>query len=156
MNPIEVGDAAPEFTATTSSGQRISLSDFKGKEAVVLFFYPKDNSPVCTQEACAFRDAYEDFVKLGVVVIGISSDSDDSHRTFAANQHLPYLLLADEDGALRQLFGVPNSLFVLPGRVTYVIGRNGIVIQIFNSQLFGAKHVAEALKAIRESSGTAN
>src|SRR5262249_4303374 len=99
MKPIEVGDVAPEFTATASDGQSVSLADFKGKQVVVIFFYPRDNSPICTREACAFRDAYEDFVKLGAVVIGVSGDSDQSHRAFAAAQRLPYLLIADSDGA---------------------------------------------------------
>ena len=150
MKPIEVGDAAPEFTATASDGQKITLADFKGKQPVVIFFYPKDNSPLCTQEACSFRDAYEDFVKLGAAVIGISSDTDESHRSFAATHQLPYFLIADRDGALRRMFGVPNTLFVLPGRVTYVIDLSGVVRQVFNSQIFGSRHVEEALKTVRE------
>lgn len=150
MKSIEVGDPAPEFTATASDGRRVSLSDFQGKQAVVVFFYPRDNSPICTKEACAFRDAYEDFVAAGAAVIGVSSDSDESHRSFAASQRLPYLLIADADGALRRLFGVPNSLFVLPGRVTYVIDRAGIVRHIFNSQLLGTRHVKEALQTVRQ------
>jgi peroxiredoxin Q/BCP len=149
MKSIEVGDAAPNFTATTSDGKTISLADFQGKQPVVMFFYPQDNTPICTAQACSFRDAYEDFVKLGAVVIGISSDSDQSHQTFATSHRLPYLMLSDQKGALRKLFGVPNSLFVLPGRVTYVIDRGGIVRQVFNSQLFGTRHVAEALKTLK-------
>jgi thioredoxin-dependent peroxiredoxin len=149
MKPMDVGDRAPEFTATASDGRRVSLSDFEGKQAVVVFFYPRDNSPICTKEACAFRDAYEDFVQAGAAVIGVSSDSDESHRSFAATQRLPYLLIADADGALRRLFGVPNSLFVLPGRVTYVIDRKGIVRHKFNSQLLGTRHVEEALRIVR-------
>jgi len=150
MKPIDVGDQAPDFTATASDGRAVSLADFRDKQTVVLFFYPRDNSPVCTQEACAFRDAYEDFVKAGAAVIGISGDSDESHRSFAAEQRLPYILIADADGALRQLFGVPKSMFVLPGRVTYVIDRGGIVRLKFNSQLFGSQHVEEALQIVRD------
>ena len=150
MKPIEVGDPAPEFSATASDGRVVSLTDFKRKQAVVLFFYPRDNSPICTQEACAFRDAYQDFVGLGAAVIGVSGDSDLSHRSFADAQRLPYWLIADEDGALRRLFGVPNSMLVLPGRVTYVIDREGIVRLKFNSQLFGTKHVQEAMQAVRK------
>ena len=150
MKPIEVGDAAPEFSATTSSGQQISLADYKGRQAVVIFFYPKDNSPVCTMEACSFRDAYEEFVKLGAAVIGVSGDSDESHRSFAAAQRLPFQMIADAQGTLRQLFGVPKSLLVLPGRVTYIIDRQGIVRHIFNSQLQGTRHVEEALTMVRE------
>jgi len=150
MKPIDVGERAPDFTATASDGRRVSLTDFQGKQAVVVFFYPRDNSPICTKEACAFRDAYEDFVQAGAAVIGVSSDSDESHRSFAATQRLPYLLIADADGALRRLFGVPNSMFVLPGRVTYVIDRKGIVRHKFNSQLLGTRHVEEALRIVRE------
>jgi peroxiredoxin Q/BCP len=150
MNPVKVGDKAPQFEATTSDGQQISLADFQGKQAVVIFFYPKDNTSLCTQQACSFRDAYEDFVKLGAVVIGISSDSDESHRSFATTHRLPYLLIADPAGSLRRLFGVPNALFVIPGRVTYVIDREGIVRMIFNSSFVGSGHVDEALKALRE------
>lgn len=149
MASIEVGDPAPDFSAVASDGQRISLADFKGRKSVVIFFYPRDNTPVCTTEACAFRDSYESFTELGAEVIGISSDSDESHRSFAAGHHLPFHLISDASGALRRLFAVPNSLFVLPGRVTYVIDRDGIVRHKFNSQLQGAKHVQEAIEVIR-------
>lgn len=149
MHPIDVGDPAPDFTATTADGQTISLADFKGRQAVVLFFYPKDNSPICTAEACSFRDAYEDFLKLGAAVIGVSSDSAESHREFAASQRLPYPLIPDEHDQLRQRFGVPNTIFVVPGRVTYVIDRDGIVRLKFNSQLFGSQHVDEAMQILR-------
>src|SRR5262249_21724662 len=127
MKTLEPGDPAPDFTATTSDGQTFLLSDYKGKQIVVIFFYPKDNSVICTQEACSFRDAYGDFVRLGAAVIGISGDSDESHQAFSAAQKLPYRLISDAKGELRRLFDVPNSLFVVPGRVTYVIDRNGII-----------------------------
>jgi peroxiredoxin Q/BCP len=150
MNSINVGDRAPEFTATVQDGRQIALADFKGKQAVVLYFYPRDNTPICTKEACAFRDAYEDFVQAGAVVIGVSSDSTDSHQSFAGTHRLPFLLASDADGALRKAFGVPKTLGFLPGRVTYVIDRDGIVRHVFNSQLQGEKHVEEALKTVRE------
>ncbi len=105
---VEIGDPAPDFTATTPDGQTISLAGFKGKQSVVIFFYPSDNSPICTQEACAFRDAYEDFVKIGAAVIAISSDSDETHRDFAAKKKLPYLMISDRGNALRKLFEVPS------------------------------------------------
>lgn len=149
MKPVDIGDPAPEFTVTASDGKTVSLAEFKGKKAVVLFFYPRDNTSVCTAEACAFRDAYEDFVTLGAEVIGVSSDSDDSHRSFAQDHRLPYRLIADTEGNLRRLFGVPNSLFILPGRVTYVIDREGIVRHKFNSQLNGTRHVEEAIEIVR-------
>ena len=149
MKPIEVGDTAPEFTAIAADGRPISLADFRGKQPVVLFFYPRDHSPVCTAEVCSFRDAYEEFTSLGAAVIGVSGDSDQSHRAFTEKQRLPYPLIADGDGRLRKLFGVPNTLLVLPGRVTYVIDREGIVRLKFNSQLKGAQHAAEALIAVQ-------
>ena len=153
MNSIEVGDRAPEFTVTGSDGRQVSLAEFRGNHAVVVFFYPRDNTPVCTQEACAFRDAYEDFVQAGAVVIGVSSDSNETHQSFAASQRLPYVLVADVDGSLRQVFGVPNSLLLLPGRVTYVIDRDGIVRHIFNALFQGKQHTEEALRVVRELNG---
>ena len=150
MKSIHVGDRAPEFNVTASDGRRLSLAEFRGNHAVVVFFYPRDNTSVCTQEACAFRDAYEDFLQAGAVVIGVSSDSKETHQSFAASQRLPYLLVADVDGSMRQAFGVPNSLLILPGRVTYVIDRDGIVRHVFNALLQGKQHTEEALRIVRE------
>jgi thioredoxin-dependent peroxiredoxin len=150
MAPLKIGDRAPDFTLPSQEGKPVSLADYRGKQAVVLFFYPKDESPICTKEACNFRDAYEDFAAAGAAVIGVSSDSAESHHTFAARHRLPFLLLADEGGALRKAFGVPKTLGVMPGRVTYVIDKEGIVRLIFNSQLSAVDHVAEALKTVRE------
>ncbi len=149
MKSIEIGDPAPEFTVTAHDGRRISLVDLKGKQAVVVFFYPKDNSPICRREACSFRDAYEDFVQAGAVVIGVSGDSDPSHRSFAQSQRLPYPLVADGDGSLRNAFGVPKTMGFLPGRVTYIIDRDGFVRHVVNSQLLERKHVEEALRTVR-------
>lgn len=156
MNPITVGDEAPDVTFATHDGQEVTLSDYRGKQAVVLFFYPKDNSRVCTREACSFRDSYREFIQAGAVVIGISGDTNKSHQAFAASYQLPYLLAADVDGSLRRAFGVPKTLGLVPGRVTYVIDRAGIVRLAFNSLLRGEKHVAEALRTIRQWNGTSN
>jgi thioredoxin-dependent peroxiredoxin len=150
MAALNVGDRAPDFTLLSQEGKQVSLADFRGKNAVVLFFYPKDESPICTKEACSFRDAYEDFTKAGAVVIGVSSDSAESHQTFAAYHRLPFLLLTDADGSLRKAFGVPKTLGILPGRVTYVIDKEGISRLIFNSQLAAGEHVAQALKIVRQ------
>jgi peroxiredoxin Q/BCP len=148
MPTLKIGDRAPDFSLASQDGKTVALADFLGKNAVVLFFYPKDESPICTKEVCAFRDAYEDFVKAGAVVIGVSSDSTASHREFADHHRLPFLLLADETGSLRKAFGVPRTLGVLPGRVTYVIDKQGVVRLIFNSQLSAADHVSEALEIV--------
>jgi thioredoxin-dependent peroxiredoxin len=150
MASIQVGDGAPDFTAQSHTGQRIALADYRGRQAVVVFFYPKDGTPVCSQEACTFRDAYEDFVQAGAVVIGVSADSAESHRAFAAGQRLPFILLADEDGSLRKAFGVAKTLGIFPGRVTYVIDKQGVVRHVFSSQLSAKRHVAEALETVRQ------
>ena len=146
---VEEGDIAPDFTLPSQSGQMVSLKDFIGEKPVVLFFYPKDDTPGCTKEACAFRDDYQGFGKLDAEVVGISSDSVESHRRFAAKHNLPYTLLSDEEGKVRKLYGVPNTLGLFPGRVTYVIDREGIVRHVFSSQLGAEKHVEEALVALR-------
>lgn len=150
MKTIEIGDAAPDFASTSHTGEPVSLTDFRGSKIVVLFFYPKDGTPVCTKEACTFRDAYEDFTEAGAVVIGVSSGSAASHQAFAARHRLPFLLLADTDDSLRKAFGVPKSMGFLPGRVTYVIDRQGIVRHIFSSQFAADRHVAEALAVVRQ------
>jgi len=150
MASVQVGDHAPDFTLTSQSGQPVSLADYRGKSAVVLFFYPKDGTPVCTKEACSFRDAYEDFVQAGAVVIGVSADSWENHRAFASGHRLPFILLSDADGALRKAFGVPKTLGIMPGRVTYVIDKEGIVRHVFNSQFAADRHVAEALAVVRQ------
>jgi peroxiredoxin Q/BCP len=150
MSRIDVGDAAPDIVLSTQDGEQLRLGDFSGKNAVVLFFYPRDGSPVCTKEACAFRDAYEDFVEAGAVVIGVSGDSATQHQAFASNYRLPFTLVSDSDGKVRQAFGVPKSMGLLPGRVTYVIDSEGIVRHVFSSQFAADRHVKEALGVIRQ------
>lgn len=146
---IDVGDQAPEFEVATHDGQQIRLSDFRDEKVVVLFFYPKDGTPMCTKEACAFRDAYDDFAEAGAVVIGVSADSGEKHRGFAANHRLPFHLVSDAGGSLRKAFGVPKTMGFLPGRVTYVIDKAGAVRLVFNSQMSTDGHVEEALKVVR-------
>src|SRR6476659_3007477 len=128
---MKVGDRAPDFSAATHDGRTIRLADILGKRALVLFFYPQDNTAICTKEACAFRDSYEKFLAAGAEVIGVSGDSDASHTAFAQQHQLPFPLIADTDGSLRKLFAVPRTLGLFPGRVTYVIDRAGIVKLIF-------------------------
>lgn len=147
---VGVGDQAPDFVATGQDGQEVRLSGYRGKEVVVLFFYPKDGTPICTQEACAFRDAYEEFVDAGAVVIGVSADSEEQHRSFAESHRLPYVLVSDRDGSLSRAFGVPKTMGFLPGRVTYVIDQEGTVRLVFSAQMTADRHVQEALKAIQE------
>lgn len=144
------GDVAPAVTLTLHDGQSVALSDLVREQAVVLFFYPKDNTAICTKEACSFRDAYEDFVAAGATVVGVSGDSVASHEQFAAQHRLPFLLATDADGSLRRAFGVPKTLGLLPGRVTYVIDRAGIVRHVFSGQFAADRHVREALEAVRK------
>lgn len=153
---IGVGDPAPDFTLPTATGEPLSLGQFRGRSEVVLFFYPKDQTPTCTAEACAFRDSYEVFRDAGAVVIGVSGDSIESHRRFAGRHRLPFPLLSDADGALRARYGVPKTLGIFPGRVTYLIDRNGIVRHIFASQLQPAQHVEEALRVLKQIRGEAS
>ena len=150
MSTIQTGDRAPDVSASDERGNQISLADFRGRQPVVLFFYPKDGTPICTKEACAFRDSYEDFVRAGAAVIGVSSDSQQRHGEFASAHRLPFHLLSDENGALRKAFGVPKTLGIMAGRVTYVIDREGIVRHVFNSQFSADRHVQEALAIVRQ------
>jgi peroxiredoxin Q/BCP len=147
---IQIGDNCPAFSLPDSQGKQIHVNEYLGQKILVLFFYPKDDTPGCTKEACAFRDAYADFLDLGCEVFGISSDASQSHQAFQQKHQLPYPLLSDTQKKVRQLFGVPTSLFgLLPGRVTYVIGLDGKVAGIFNSQTNPVGHINEALKVAR-------
>ncbi len=148
-NKIKVGDQAPDFTLPDQKGQPVSLSSFVGKKDVVLYFYPRDFTPGCTAEACAFRDSYEIFKEVGAEVIGISSDSEQSHQGFAARHRLPFILLSDRDGSVRKRYGVSSVLGLLPGRVTFVIDKQGIVRHIFVAQFAAEKHVEEAMRVLQ-------
>jgi peroxiredoxin Q/BCP len=146
---VTVGDKAPDFRLRDQDGKEVSLADFRGKKAVVLYFYPKDQSPVCTKEACGFRDSYEDFVTAGAEVIGVSGGSAGQHKSFAEHHHLPFTLLADEGNRVRRAYGVPPTLWILPGRVTYVIDKSGVVRHVFDSQFQAIKHIEEALGVVK-------
>ncbi len=146
---VSIGDRAPDFTLESQSGGTVRLGDFIGKKIIVLYFYPKDGTPGCTAEACSFRDNYEVFQKAGAEVIGISSDTVESHGAFVVKHGLQFILLSDKDQAVRKLYGVPSTLGLLPGRVTYVIDKKGVVRHIFSSQFNATKHISEALGVIQ-------
>lgn len=146
---VRVGEVAPDFTLTSQTGEPVSLKDFRGQKYVVLYFYPKDDTPGCTRESCGFRDRYEAFTEAGAEVIGVSGDSIDSHQKFAAKYQLPFTLLSDSGDRLRKLYGVPATLGLLPGRVTYVIDKDGIVRHIFNSQFDFQGHINESLQTLK-------
>lgn len=147
---VGVGDRFPSFTLPDQDGKPFVLDEALGKGAVVLFFYPKDDTTGCTQEVCSFRDASADFVSAGAVVAGISSDGTASHRQFANKHGLGYPLLSDAGGKLRKQVGVPRAMFgLVEGRVTYVLDRAGIVRHCFDSMIGATKHVGEALTTVR-------
>ena len=147
---LKVGNSIPNFTAKDTNGNDFDSKNVVGHKPLVIYFYPKDNTPGCTAQACSFRDQYEDFKDLGAEVIGISSDSADSHQKFAKQYQLPFILLSDSDKKIRKLFGVPGGMFgLLPGRVTYVTDKNGVVQMIFDSML-ATKHIPKALSAIKK------
>lgn len=150
MPGVRVGDPAPDFTATTQDGSTLRLADYRGSQAVVIFFYPADDTPVCTKEACSFRDAYEDFRACGAEVIGISGDSAESHQRFAGKHQLSYPLISDRDGSIRKAFGVPKLLGILPGRTTYVIDREGTVRLAFTAAFSSEGHKREALAVVKQ------
>ena len=147
---VKVGDKAPDFTLPSQMGDNVTLSEFLGKKNIVLYFYPKDETIGCTKEACAFRDNYEELTKLGAEVLGISGQSVESHKSFASHYGLPFILLADEGNKVRELYGVPSSMGILPGRVTYIIDKKGVVRHIFNSQTQTRRHVEEATETLIE------
>ena len=148
MVKAKIGDMASDFTLLSNIGGNITLSQFLGKNNVVIFFYPMDESPVCSREAEAFRDKYKTFKELDAEVIGISSQSVESHKSFASHHNLPYILLSDTDNNVRKLYGISATLGVVPGRVTFVINKEGIIKHIFSSQFRPAKHAEEALRAL--------
>ena len=131
-------------------GDNVTLSEYLGKKNVVLYFYPKDETRGCTREACEFRDQYDVFTDLGAEVIGVSAQSVESHKSFATHYGLPFILLSDEKNEVRKLYGVPSSMGIIPGRVTYIIDKKGVVRHIFNSQFQPEKHIEEALKVLKE------
>jgi len=149
MARVKVGDRAPDFTLQSQTGENVTLSSFFGKNNVVLYFYPEDESPGCTKEACSFRDNYEYFKDLGAEVIGVNAASTESHKRFASNHNLPFLLLSDKGNEVRKQYGVPSTLGIIPGRVTYIIDEQGVVRHIFSSQFKPEKHITEALEVLK-------
>lgn len=147
---LKIGDKIPDFSAKDSEGNDFKSSSVVGKKPVVFYFYPKDNTPGCTAQACSFRDQYEDFKDLGAEVIGISSDSIDSHKKFAKQYKLPFILLSDNTKKIRNLFGVKPNLFgLIPGRVTYVVDREGVIQFVFDS-VMATSHIPRALEMIQK------
>jgi peroxiredoxin Q/BCP len=147
---VKVGDKAPDFTLPSQMGDEVTLSEYIGKKNIVLYFYPKDETRGCTREACEFRDRYNVFTNLGAEVIGVSAQSVESHKSFATHHGLPFLLLSDEKSEIRKLYGVSATMGIIPGRVTFIIDKKGVVRHIFSSQFQPEKHIKEALKVLEK------
>jgi peroxiredoxin Q/BCP len=146
---VSVGERAPAFSRTAHDGVPIELGAEVRERVMVLYFYPKDETAGCTAEACRFRDHYADFVDAGATVVGVSPDPPETHRAFAEHHRLPFHLISDDDGSLRKAYGVGRTLGWIPGRITFVIDRQGTVQHVFNSQLQARRHVDEALRVVR-------
>jgi thioredoxin-dependent peroxiredoxin len=150
VKPTQVGSIIPHFSLPDQNGNLFDINSVLGKKNLVIYFYPKDDSPGCTAEACSFRDQFEVFNEANAVIIGISAQSVESHKKFAEKYRLSYTLLSDQGNKIRKLFGVPSNLFgLIPGRVTYIADKTGKVLYIFNSQAQATKHVDEALRILK-------
>ncbi len=146
---LNKGELIPDIILKDKDGNMISLSDFTGSPLVV-YFYPKDNTSVCTAQACGFRDHYEEFQKAGAEVIGISSDSAKSHKAVTEKRKLPFMLLSDQKKAALKAFKVPSSLFgLLPGRVTFIFDKTGKLVHSFRADFKADQHIQEALKVLK-------
>jgi peroxiredoxin Q/BCP len=151
MNKIKIGSNIPTFTLPDQNGNLFDIKSVLGKKNLVIYFYPKDDSPGCTKEACSFRDQFEVFKEADAVIIGISGQSVESHKEFAEKHRLSFTLLSDEGDKIRKQFGVPTNLLgLLPGRVTYIADKTGKVIYLFDSQMQATRHVDEALRILKE------
>ena len=147
---IQIGDQCPQFNLPDQHNQLIDILQFIGQKNLVIYFYPKDDTPGCTKEACSFRDQFDVFNSFDCEVIGISSDSPKKHLEFATKYNLRFTLLADTDKSVRKAFGVPSNLFgLLPGRVTYIIDKKGVVRGIYNSQTDPLGHIDKAIETLK-------
>ena len=151
---IQEGQPAPPFTLKDAAGTAWSLDALRAGGPVVLFFYPRDESAICTREVCAFRDAHQDFAETGAAVVGISSDDAEAHAGFARKQNLNYLLLSDPGGAVRKAYGIPKTLGLVDGRATFVIDRAGVVRMAYAAQLVAEGHTTRALETVRTLRGS--
>jgi peroxiredoxin Q/BCP len=148
---MEKGEKCPLFSLQNQDNKTINIADFIGKQNLVIYFYPKDNTKVCTAEACEFRDRMNDFAKLDSVVFGISSDSVSSHKKFADENKITFDILADTDKSVRKLFGIKANLFgLVPGRETFVIDKNGIIQGVFNSLTKSKAHIDFAREILKD------
>ena len=146
---LAVGDVMPRFSLTAQDGKVFNSRDYAGKSVLVVYFYPKDESMVCTKEACSFRDSFDEFTKAGAKVIGINDGTVASHKEFSDHYKLPFILLSDPGDKVYQLFGVKNRMF-MTGRETFVIDMNGKIAFIYEAMMQGKKHADDALAFIKK------
>ncbi|WP_448697887.1 peroxiredoxin [Mucilaginibacter sp. AW1-3] len=147
--PLAIGDEVPAFTLTDQNGKEFKIADHIGKHALVIYFYPKDESMVCTKEACAFRDSFDDFTKAGAIVIGINGGTVASHKHFADKEKLPFVLLSDPHDKVLKQFGVKNSFF-MSGRETFVVDLHGKIAFTYTSMIHGVEHSQQALAVVQK------
>ena len=148
---VKIGDKCPDFSLLDQNGELVTIKEIIGEKNIVIYFYPKDNTWGCTKQACSFRDSFQDFVDLGCEVIGISTDSVDSHKMFSMKYNLNFKILSDVDDEVREKFGVPKSLFgIIKGRVTYIIDKKGTVAWNFNSQLNAEGHISKSIEVLKK------
>jgi thioredoxin-dependent peroxiredoxin len=154
--PLRIGEKAPDFDVVASSGERLRLSELHGKKNVVLYFYPGDFTPICTKETCGFRDAYAELASGDTEVIGVSVDSDESHRKFAEKYSLPFSLVSDEKKELARKYGATSMLRDILGktsRITYVIDKKGEIAGVLQGELSASKHVEGAKELVKRLRG---
>ncbi len=155
MNSLKIGDNLPSFSLTNQEGTLTSIDTLRNGKNLVLYFYPKDDTLVCTKEACGFRNNYAQFLDHNCSVVGISADSPESHLAFIKKHNLPFTLLSDVDSKVRNLLGVPRDfLGLLSGRYTYFITKDGVVKAIINDKLNASKHITQSLKALNDEQKT--
>jgi peroxiredoxin Q/BCP len=148
---LQIGDQIPAFQLQNQDGELINIKDYVGKQNLVIYFYPKDDTPGCTKQACSFRDQYEDFNDLNAEVFGVSGQSVESHKEFAEKHRLNFNLLCDVNNTVRKQFGVPTNFFgLLPGRVTYIVDKSGKIVHIFNSQFRTEEHIEQAKNILKQ------
>lgn len=149
-NSLKEGDRIPDFSLPNQDGEMVAIKDRLGKGPLVIYFYPKDETRICTAEACSFRDQYEVFQEAGADVIGISFDSPDKHKRFAEKHRLPFTLLSDQKKEVLKAFGAPTLFFgLVAGRITYVVDAEGIIRHVYHANRQASQHVDEAINSIK-------
>jgi thioredoxin-dependent peroxiredoxin len=146
---MKIGNKCPIFKGKDQNGNTFDISEILGKKNIIIYFYPKNETKVCTAQACSFRDNYETFKDHECEVIGISGDNEKSHQSFTKNHSLPFILLSDGDKSIRKLFDVPKVfLGLIPGRYTYIVDKNGVIVEIYHDMLDAESHTKKALETI--------